>query len=335
MASAGSLSTEADSKASRSAKRASSSWRIWRWRPCLSRSWSRSRAATTRHMAPATSAQAAATTPNRADPTATAAAPRANPAAPERSPSSARRSIPLTIGHRGRGIKPKCGLVSPGPVGLGEGGDLLHHPGDLEVLGGVHGGDAEALELGLVLGRDDAADDDGGVDAVLGEEADDLGHQLEVAAGEDRDAHDVDVLVPGGGGDLLGREPDALIDDLHARVAGGDGHLLGAVGVTVEAGLGHQQTRGAARQPAQLLGQLAEAVLAPANGGADPRGRPVLAKDLAEGARPLAGGAACMGKLDRGRHDVLVGCRRTPKVLQRPLDGVVVTFGPPRVHVVL
>ena len=40
-----------------------------------------------------------------------------------------------------------------------------------------------------------------------------------------------------------GDEPDALVDDLEAGVARGDGDLLGAVGVAVEAGLGHEEPR--------------------------------------------------------------------------------------------
>ena len=75
----------------------------------------------------------------------------------------------------------------------------------------------------------------------LAQQPHDLGHQLEVAAREDRQADHVDVLVAGDGRDLLGRQADALVDDLHAGVAGGHGDLLGAVGVAVEAGLGHQE----------------------------------------------------------------------------------------------
>src|SRR6202000_1461564 len=68
----------------------------------------------------------------------------------------------------------------------------------------------------------------------------DLGDQLQVGAGEDREADHVDVLLQGRGGDLLGREADALVDDLHADVAGAQGDLLGAVGVAVEARLADQ-----------------------------------------------------------------------------------------------
>src|SRR5438477_8534796 len=130
----------------------------------------------TRHMAPATSAQAAATAPRSADPTATAAAPRASPAAPERRPSRARRSIPQTIGHQAGGIKRK----SRTPMRLRQGGDLLHHAGDLEVLGRVHSRHPETLQLGLVLGGDDAAHYHRRVDAQLAQQAQDLGYQLQV-----------------------------------------------------------------------------------------------------------------------------------------------------------
>ena len=44
-----------------------------------------------------------------------------------------------------------------------------------------------------------------------------------------------------------GREPDALVDDLHAGVARRDRDLLGAVGVAVEAGLADEQPDRAAR----------------------------------------------------------------------------------------
>ena len=47
-----------------------------------------------------------------------------------------------------------------------------------------------------------------------------------------------------------GREPDALVDDLHAGVAGRDRDLLGAVRVAVEAGLADEQPdRAAGRRP--------------------------------------------------------------------------------------
>ena len=73
-----------------------------------------------------------------------------------------------------------------------------------------------------------------------------LGHQVEVRARQDREPDDVDVLVPGGRRDLRRREPDALVDDLHAGVAGRDRDLLGAVRVAVEAGLADEDADRAA-----------------------------------------------------------------------------------------
>ena len=45
---------------------------------------------------------------------------------------------------------------------------------------------------------------------------------------------------------LLGREPDALVDHLETGVAGADGDLLGAIGVPVQARLADEQAQAAA-----------------------------------------------------------------------------------------
>ena len=50
----------------------------------------------------------------------------------------------------------------------------------------------------------------------------------------------------GGVGDAGGGEADALVDHLDAGIAGGDGDLLGAVAVAVEAGLADQRLEAAA-----------------------------------------------------------------------------------------
>src|ERR687891_444171 len=67
--------------------------------------------------------------------------------------------------------------------------DLAHDPVDVEVLRRV-----------------DA------VDALLAQQAHGLGDQLEVGAGEDREADHVDVLLDGGGGDLRRGQADTLVD---------------------------------------------------------------------------------------------------------------------------
>ena len=117
-----------------------------------------------------------------------------------------------------------------------------------------------------------------------------------------------------------GDEPDALVDDLEAGVAGGDGDLLGAVGVAVEA---------RAWPPAAAAGPPARApwpgtarrtarnsVAAVADPAAHPGRGPVLAEHLAERAGPLAGGAAGVGERDGGRHDVRRP-RRPPAAARR------------------
>ena len=52
------------------------------------------------------------------------------------------------------------------------------------------------------------------------------------------------AVVDGGGDDLVGGEADAVIDHFKAHFAGPDGDLLGAVGMTVEPRLAHQEFRG-------------------------------------------------------------------------------------------
>ena len=72
-------------------------------------------------------------------------------------------------------------------------------------------------------------------------------------AGEDRESDDVDVLLDRRGGDLLRGQPDALVDHLHADVAGADGDLLGAVRVPVEAGLADQDPQAVADPLGELV----------------------------------------------------------------------------------
>ena len=119
-----------------------------------------------------------------------------------------------------------------------------------------------------------------------------VGHQLHVRAGQDREADAVHVLGHGRRDDLLGREPDALVDHLEARVARTYGDLLGAVGVTVEPRLADQQPQPAAQllagrpHPVADGGQLG-AGLGHADGAADAGGSPELAEHLAQRAGPL------------------------------------------------
>ena len=105
-----------------------------------------------------------------------------------------------------------------------------------------------SLSRARVASRDDPADDHRHVarGPASRSPSSTAGHQLHVRAGQDREPDAVHVLGHGGGDDLLGRQPDALVDHLEAGVAGPDRDLLGAVGVAVEAGLADQQPQPAA-----------------------------------------------------------------------------------------
>ncbi len=88
------------------------------------------------------------------------------------------------------------------------------------------------------------------------------------------------ALLHRGGHDLRRREPDALVDDLEADVAGPHGDLLGAVGVPVEAGLADQHP-----QPrADLLAGRPHPLAHRGDLGRRPRRRPTAA-DTPVGAR--------------------------------------------------
>ena len=96
--------------------------------------------------------------------------------------------------------------------------------------------------------------------------------QLAVRAREDREADHVHALVDRRAGDLRRRQPDALVDDVHAGVAGAHGDLLGAVGVPVEAGLADEDLQRAPERLADardLVAQLHQ-LLAAAGAAASP-----------------------------------------------------------------
>ena len=93
----------------------------------------------------------------------------------------------------------------------------------------------------------------------LAQRLDDARDQLAVRAGQDRQADDVDALLSSADAAICdGRQADALVDDVHADVAGADGDLLGAVGVAVEAGLADEDLQPAAERLADALDLLAQ-----------------------------------------------------------------------------
>ena len=107
------------------------------------------------------------------------------------------------------------------------------------------------------------------------------------------------ALLGGRVGDLGRSQADALIDDIHAGVAGAHRDLLGPVGVAVEAGLADEELDPATEGFADALDLLAHLghVLAGDRGGlADPGRGAVLAKRVAQRLGPLAGASPRPGR---------------------------------------
>src|SRR5439155_14711231 len=141
--------------------------------------WScrRSRSASAIEALPARAAPAAAPIAMAGDPVTAALAPSTTPMTPGTMPKRSRRSISSRIGSFGARIKgptafpsrlAACDLCAS--VRFGQARDVGHDPAELEVLRRVHRRDAETLQLGLVIGRDDPADDHRRVHALLAEE---------------------------------------------------------------------------------------------------------------------------------------------------------------------
>ena len=72
-----------------------------------------------------------------------------------------------------------------------------------------------------------------------------LAGEFEMRAGKDREADAMDPLL-GALDDLLRRQADAVIDDIHAGVGRAHRNLLGPIGMTVEAGLADEQLQATA-----------------------------------------------------------------------------------------
>ena len=130
------------------------------------------------------------------------------------------------------------------------------------------------------------------------------------------------LLLARGIDDLLRRQPDALIDHLHAGIARPHRDLLGAVGMAVEAGLADQERQPPAelaRHAVDIGANVVEAVDVVAHGAADAGRRAVFAERLAQRPAPFAGGDAGFGAGDRGRHDVGAAGGGALEVRQRRL----------------
>src|SRR5258706_10877260 len=204
--------------------------------------------------------------------------------------------------------------------GGGDVDDLAQHAQHVVVARRVDGGDALGAQfLGVLVGND-PADDHRNARAPR-----DLGGERQVRARQDREADQVHALLQSGVHDLVGSESNALVDDLHARVAGEYRDLLRAARVTVEAGLADEQLQPAA----QLLRDLVDAradrgelrqVAARRHGRVDARRRAVLAVHGAQRVGPLARRDSRVRAAHGGLHQVRPGLQRVAQACERRLD---------------
>ena len=105
----------------------------------------------------------------------------------------------------------------------------------------------------------------------------------------------MDLFVARGGGDGIGRQPNAVVDHLHAGIAGPSGDLLGAVGMAVEPGLADQQFQPTAelfRNAVDLGANLIKPFGVVAHRGAHSGRRAIFAEGGTQRGAPFAGGDA-------------------------------------------
>ena len=148
------------------------------------------------------------------------------------------------------------------------------------------------------------------------------------------------VLGERGADDLLGREPDALVDHLEAGVAGADRDLFGAVRVTVQTRLAHQQAQPSA---SEVFGRSGHG--GPYGGercacfggdrdrrAAHPGGGTEFAEDVAQRPGPFACGDTCSGTRHGRLQEVAVARRSHLQSGQRLLGGAFHTVVAPGVQ---
>src|SRR5213593_4286582 len=210
--------------------------------------------------------------------------------------------------------------------------DSVHHVHQIEVLGREDRLHAERAERAHVALGDDAAHDDGDRLAhPFGPEL--LAHRardLEVRAGEDREAEHGRILLDRRLDDLRHRPADTAVDHLEAGLAGRDRDHLRAVRVAVEPGLadddpGTTPVPGAPRshaRPHRLDARALEAEALALDAGR----RAVLAEHLAQRIGPLAGRDPGARAGDRGGHQVLA---RPGGLVEAPESRVDLALAPP------
>jgi len=207
---------------------------------------------------------------------------------------------------------------------------------EFEVFGCVDPSDSGRKQLGAVIFRDDAADNDGTGHAFGSESFDDIGNELHVASGKNRKSYDIDVFVPSNCSNLRWRETDALIDDFHAGITRCDGDLFSAIGVTVEARLAHKEPWRTAghgldsfSNGPKILRKFADAC-----SGSNAGWGAIFAEDLTQCASPFARGSAGNCQCDGRAHDVLIGEGNAAQFGESGIDGSAVPCASPCLNLV-
>ena len=120
--------------------------------------------------------------------------------------------------------------------------EIIHDDVEVEILGRVDAGHAELFQDEGIIRGDDAAHHDRDMPQPrLAHAVHDIAHQGNVAAGENGEADQGDFFLFRGGHDFFRGEADAVIGDVEPAIGGAHGDLLGAIGMAVEAGLGHEE----------------------------------------------------------------------------------------------
>ena len=158
------------------------------------------------------------------------------------------RHATRTVAFARRALRLRRG---PDPVALGdESDDVAHDPRDLEVLRRVDRGDAGGLAAAATSASGMIPPTTTGTSTPrVAQRVDDAGISSRC---EPERIDRPTTWTPSWTrrrGDLRRRQADALVDDVHARVACANGDLLGAVGVAVEAGLADEDLRAGGRAP--------------------------------------------------------------------------------------
>src|SRR5262245_14814545 len=144
----------------------------------------------------------------------------------------------------------------------------------------------------------------------------------------------MDVLSHRCGRDLTGGEPDPVIDDLEADVAGPYRNLFSAIRVSIEPWLTHEKAQSRPKRLAGVPDASAHRgqpfAACPGEGcRAEPGRRAIVAEDLAQPVRPLPRRHSGSGTGKSRSHEVFRAFGGCPQAVERRENRVPVPLPPP------